>query len=259
MVGYDPDDPATAHGVGRAPRSFAELLDANALKGARIGILREPMGYTSEPASEDFAKITEVFDRAVAKLGRAGATIVDPIVIPDLNPLLAKRVFGSDERDEGFAAYFRGIARPLYGSREEAAASPLFQELRKSVQERWLGNTTAAANYASLKARDLLMTNMLKAMADHELDVIVHKAVEHQPTLIADGINPPYVNQKGAPHINTFLQSVPSIVVPAGFTRDELPAGITFLGRPYDDTRMIRYAYAYEQATQHRRASATTP
>ena len=99
IVGYDPDDPATAHGVGRAPQSFAALLDPNALKGARIGILREPMGYTSEPASEDFAKITEVFERAIAELGRAGATIVDPIVIPDLNVLLAKRVFGSDERE----------------------------------------------------------------------------------------------------------------------------------------------------------------
>jgi Asp-tRNA(Asn)/Glu-tRNA(Gln) amidotransferase A subunit family amidase len=52
---------------------------------------------------------------------------------------------------------------------------------------------------------------------------------------------------------------VPSIVVPAGFTRDNLPAGITFLGRPYDDGRMIRYAYAYEQATRHRRPPNTTP
>ncbi len=93
----------------------------------------------------------------------------------------------------------------------------------------------------------------------HRLDAIVHKAVEHQPTLIKDGVNPPYVDQKGAPHINTFLIFVPSIVVPAGFTTDNLPAGITFLGRPYDDARMIRLAYAYEQATKHRRAPAATP
>jgi Asp-tRNA(Asn)/Glu-tRNA(Gln) amidotransferase A subunit family amidase len=54
------------------------------------------------------------------------------------------------------------------------------------------------------------------------------------------------------PHINTFLVFVPSVVVPAGFTTDNLPAGITFLGRPYDDANMIRFAYAYEQATRHR-------
>ena len=97
------------------------------------------------------------------------------------------------------------------------------------------------------------MTDLLKVMADHRLDAIVHKAVEHQPTLIRDGINPPYVDQKGAPVLNTFLIFVPSVVVPAGFTRDNLPAGITFLGRPYDDIKMIRLAYAYEHATRHRR------
>jgi Asp-tRNA(Asn)/Glu-tRNA(Gln) amidotransferase A subunit family amidase len=52
---------------------------------------------------------------------------------------------------------------------------------------------------------------------------------------------------------------VPSIVVPAGFTQDNLPAGITFLGRPYDDAKMIQLAYGYEQATQHRKAPPSMP
>ena len=86
-----------------------------------------------------------------------------------------------------------------------------------------------------------------------------NKAVEHQPTLIKDGINPPWIDQWGAPHINTFLIFVPSIVVPAGFTEEKLPGGITFLGRPYDDAKMIQLAYAYEQATKHRRAPACVP
>jgi Asp-tRNA(Asn)/Glu-tRNA(Gln) amidotransferase A subunit family amidase len=115
------------------------------------------------------------------------------------------------------------------------------------------------AHYEYLKARDLLMTRFLNVMAEHRLDAIVHKAVEHQPTLIRDGIQPPYVNHKGAPHLNTFLVFVPSIVVPAGFTAADMPAGITFLGRPYDDAKMIRFAYAYEQATRHRRPPSATP
>jgi Asp-tRNA(Asn)/Glu-tRNA(Gln) amidotransferase A subunit family amidase len=48
-------------------------------------------------------------------------------------------------------------------------------------------------------------------------------------------------------------------VVPAGFTRSDRPAGITFLGRPYDDARMIQLAYAYEQATKHRKPPASVP
>jgi Asp-tRNA(Asn)/Glu-tRNA(Gln) amidotransferase A subunit family amidase len=98
---------------------------------------------------------------------------------------------------------------------------------------------TEEAHYQYLTAREQLMTHLLQVMAENQLDAIVHKAVEHQPTLIKDGVNPPFVDQKGAPHINTFLVYVPSIVVPAGFTRDQLPAGITFLGRPYDDANMI--------------------
>jgi Asp-tRNA(Asn)/Glu-tRNA(Gln) amidotransferase A subunit family amidase len=102
------------------------------------------------------------------------------------------------------------------------------------------------------------MTLFLKVMADHKLDAIVHKAVEHPPTLIKDGIAPPFVDQKGAPHLNTFLVYVPTIVVPAGFTRDNLPAGVCFIGRPYDDGNLIKFAYAYEQATHHRRPPAST-
>jgi Asp-tRNA(Asn)/Glu-tRNA(Gln) amidotransferase A subunit family amidase len=97
------------------------------------------------------------------------------------------------------------------------------------------------------------MTIFLNTMARLGLDAIVHKAVEHTPTLISDGTAPPFVDQKGAPHLNTFLIFVPSVVVPAGFTPDGLPAGITFLGRPYSDADMLNYAYAYEQATGHRR------
>jgi Asp-tRNA(Asn)/Glu-tRNA(Gln) amidotransferase A subunit family amidase len=138
-------------------------------------------------------------------------------------------------------------------------ASPLFEKVVNSGHRRWKNADTEAQHYAYMRAREALMINMLTVMADHRLDAIVHKAVEHTPTLIKDGVNPPFVDQKGAPHINTFLMFVPSIVVPAGFTRSNLPAGITFLGRPYDDARMIQLAYAYEQATHHRRPPASVP
>jgi len=259
MVGYDPADPVTAHGVGHVPDSYAALLDKGALKGARIGILREPMGFHSEPGSDDFRKIDEVFEKAVADLRATGATVVDPIVIPDLKALLAKRARSTEDDDAAFEDYFGGSRKAPFATRKQAMASPLFAKVGKGSQARWTNLSSAEAHHAYLIARDRLMTNMLKAMADHRLDAIVHKAVEHQPTLIRDGVNPPWVDQKGAPHINTFLVFVPSVVVPAGFTRDKLPAGITFLGRPYDDANMLRFAYAYEQATHHRRAPTTTP
>jgi Asp-tRNA(Asn)/Glu-tRNA(Gln) amidotransferase A subunit family amidase len=259
MVGYDPDDPITARGVGHAPASYAALLDKGALRGARLGILREPIGYATDPDSDDFAKVTEVFDKAVADLRAGGAEVIDPVVIPDLKVLLATRAWNIDVEDAAFRAYAAGSAHAPFASRQDAMASPLYAEVLRGARARWENPEPIRQYHAYLEARELLMTLFLKTMADHRLDAIVHKAVEHQPTLIRDGVNPPYVDQKGAPHLNTFLIFVPSIVVPAGFTRDALPAGITFLGRPYDDARMICLAYAYEQLTRHRRAPTTTP
>ena len=258
MVGYDPGDPVTAYGIGNTADSYSAALDKGALKGARLGILRESMGYASEPDSDDFKSVTEVFDKAVADLRKAGAEIVDPIVIPDLKALMATRTRSIVDDDAMFELFFKGGKAP-FATRADAMASPLFQQVTNSGRVRWSMPSPTERQLAYQRARDTLMINMLKVMADHRLDAIVHKAVEHQPTLIKDGVNPPFVDQKGAPHINTFLMFVPSVVVPAGFTRDNLPAGITFLGRPYDDARMIQFAYSYEQASQHRRPPASTP
>jgi Asp-tRNA(Asn)/Glu-tRNA(Gln) amidotransferase A subunit family amidase len=258
MVGYDPEDPVTARGVGHIPESYTKFLDKNALKGARLGILRESMGLGSDPVSEDFKQIDGLFNRAVGELKAAGAEIVDPVVIPNLKALLAKRAGSFTDEEESFKRYLGRSAHPPFKSRAEATSSPDFAKVVRRSQERWKRAPDNDAHYEYLKARDELMTNLLKVMADNKLDAVVHKAIEHQPTLIKDGINPPYVDQKGAPHLNTYLVYVPSIVVPAGFTHDNLPGGITFLGRPYDDGNMIKFAYAYEQATHHRRPPAST-
>jgi amidase len=258
MVGYDPEDPITARGVGHIPESFTKFLTKDGLKGARLGILRESIGLNSEPESEDFKKIQEVFDRAIGELKAAGAEIIDPISIPKIKELLAKRAGAPGETDRSFASYYSRSAQQPFKTPQEAAASPDFAKVVKRSQERFKRQPDATKHYESLKAQDELMTLFLKVMADHKLDAIVHKAVEHQPTLIKDGIAPPFIDQKGAPHLNTFLIYVPTIVVPAGFTRDNLPAGVCFVGRPYDDGNLIKFAYAYEQATHHRRPPAST-
>ncbi len=258
MVGYDAEDPITARAVGHIPDTFAQFLKKDGLKGARFGILREPIGLNSEPDSEDFRKVQEVFDKAVGELKVAGAEIVDPIVIPDIKELLTKRSGGPGETAASFKNYFGRSARAPFKTPEEAMAHPDFAKVVKRSQDRLKRKPDATKHYESLKAQNQLMTNFLKVMADHRLDAIVHKTVEHQPTLIKDGIAPPFVDQKGAPHLNTFLVYVPTITVPAGFTRDNLPAGLCFIGRPYDDGNLIKFAYAYEQATHHRRPPTST-
>ncbi len=263
MVGYDPEDPVTALGVGMVDGSYTRFLTADGLKGARIGILREPIGVQSEPGSEDFKKVDAVFARNVAELKAAGAVVVDPIVIPNLKALLAKRATNPDSFEAGLKLYLARNPNSPIKSRQDIANSP---ELAKSFPptkaDRWKNPPPAldAAHYLDyLEAREELMFTVLKVMADNKLDAIVHKTVEHQPTLIKDGISPPYASNKGVPTWNTFLIYAASMTVPSGFTTDNLPVGITFFGRPYSEPTLLKLAFAYEQATHHRAPPKTAP
>jgi Asp-tRNA(Asn)/Glu-tRNA(Gln) amidotransferase A subunit family amidase len=263
MVAYDPEDPQTGRGVGHAQGSYTQYLDSNGLKGARIGILRESIGSDSEPGSADFKKVNDVFEKNIAELKAAGATIVDPVLIPDLKPLLATRTADTTASDTALRFYLARNPNSPFKTREDIAKSPAIEQ-SFPANKRTLWTTpfqpTDAAKFGSyLKARNQLTTNILKVMADNHLDAIVHKTVEHQPTLIKDGIAPPFVSQKGVPALNTFLVYVASMTVPSGFTTDGLPVGITFFGRGYSEPTLLKLAYAYEQATHHRQPPKTTP
>lgn len=263
MVGYDPEDPVTALGAGQTPESYTKLLDRNGLKGARIGILRESIGLNSEPNSEDFKKVDAVFQKNIAELKAAGAVVIDPIVIPNLKMLLAKRASNPTLADEALRRYLARNPASPFKTREDITKSP---DLGKSIPPgkaaQWtnpLEKTDLAKWGSYLEAREELMIAIMKVMADHQLEAIVHKSVEHQPTFIKDGVNPPYVNNKGVPALNTFVVYAASITVPSGFTTDNLPVGITFFGKPYSEPALLKLAYAYEQATHHRTPPKTTP
>jgi len=264
IAGYDPESPETALGVGQVPETYTRFLDANGLKGARIGILREPMGYFSEPQSEDFKNVTSVFDNAVAELKGAGAAVVDPIVIPHLNALLAKRRQGggrpSGMRTVSREAQERNEEINRYLSRIPNSPYKTMQQVQNGPERRSKGTVGFDGDYADSRvAQDDLMINTLKVMADNKLDAIVYKTVEHTPTLIRDYTNPPYSNMKGTTHLSTFLGPIATISVPAGFTQAGLPVGITFFGRAFSEATMIKLAYAYEQSTHHRKPPTTTP
>jgi len=245
MVGYDAEDPVTALGVGHSPRSYVDALDRGGLKGARLGVLRDTNASTFDPESADFKNVAAVFEKALDELRLAGATLVDPIAIPNLKKLMANdRSGGVVDSPPNATVYFGRNPNPRFKTLEDVVKAPGY---RGSPDP-----TNAGPPGLDFSAREELLMNMLKVMADNQLDAIVYKSFEQGPPLLHEP-------DKGIPRINTYLMFVPAIAVPAGFTPDGLPAGLTFLGRPYDEAGVIKFAYAYEQSTRHRKPPSTTP
>lgn len=252
MVGYDTEDPLTAAAYGSIPKTYTAFLENNGLKGARLGILREAIGR-GDPNSDDFKKVEAVFNKALEELRAAGAEVVDPIVIPNIMALMAKRTEGP-YLDVSTRLYLKSPNAPFH-SRQEIPKQPGFDKVL--ARGRNIADPIDEHKYYEhLQAREELMFNVLKVMADNRLDAIVYKSIEMQPVLLSKGPNAP---NPGVPTLSTFLAFVPTITVPAGFTTDNLPTGITFQGRPYSDGTLLKLAYGYEQATHHRKPPATVP
>ena len=256
VEGYDPDDPVTEAARGRDHRPYAEALDPNGLKGARIGVLR----VITDSETADKAVI-DLFERALADLRAAGATIVDPVEIPDFDEIRRSGRGGGCNQFkfdlEAWLAPF-GDRAPVH-SLEEIIKSRRFHpsiELRlRSAQEAELVPAENPGCRARDEFRAKLREAVLSAMDDASLDALAYPTWNNRPRLIGD-LNTPHGdnNQLFAPSTG-----FPALTVPMGFVEGELAAGLQLFGRPWSEFTLVRLAYAYEQATRHRRPPPTTP
>ena len=257
MVGYDPDDPVTAHGVAHTPQSYSAGLDRSALKGARIGVLRQSMGYASEPESDDFCKVTEVFDRAVADLRKAGAEVVDPVMIPDLKAYFQNGRGSVDDDDRMFELFFKTGNAP-FATRAAAMASPLFQNVTNSAKRRWTSPVRSSTNTRTSGAQ---RSDDQLAQGHGRPPVGRHRSQGRRaPTHTDRGrCQSALCRSKGRAAYQHVLDVRAVDRSSSGIYAGRFAGRHRFLGRPYDDARMIQYAYAFEQATRHRRAPTTAP
>lgn len=265
MVGYDPEDPITAFGPMHTPKTYTAFLDPHGLKGARIGVIREPLGSNSNPEADDFKRVDAVFNKALADLQAAGATVLD-IVIPDLKELVAKRASDPALTAEALRVYLSRNPQSEFKNQEDINNHPEMPKTFKAISGQrsrrggssW-SQTDPAKILESQRAREQLLMNLAKVMADHQLDAVTFKTVEHEPSIIVEATTPPYKSNGGVVSLNTFLIYTPIITVPMGYSDGKIPAGITFMGLPYSEPTLFKLGYAYEQATRHRRPPETTP
>ncbi len=263
MVGYDPQDPVTARAVGHVPPSYASFR-SNGLRGARIGVVREPMNANTNVTADDYAATRRVIDAAVLRMRELGARVVDNVSIPNvidrLNRIYDGNVF---ETEQAMDAYLRSHETAPYKTLREILLSGLVVPARARTLMATVGRTTDGAPYAELiRLQEETRQVVFSLMADHPIDFLLYATFDHLPGIIADDVmTRTVIPDTAGLGNNRRLSSVlgfPAITVPGGFL-GEIPVGLEFMGRPFSEADLFSLAYAFEQATRHRRPPQGTP
>lgn len=266
MTGVDPADAATQKSKGKFATDYTKFLKPDALKGARIGIARDFLG-----ADPDVDWIVEA---ALDTMKQAGATIVEVRYPKWL--LDGKAEFYSAIRNPEFAAqiadYLATTAAKYPKNIDELIArSNRVTSLRADGagpnEGRWnLFKREAASgkldDYRYLSVRDHALPMMRQVVegivAKEKLDAIVYPTSPRRPGQIAA---PPEAGGSGAVSATNIanLTGFPDLIVPAGFTSDDLPVGLSFFGLAFSEPTLLALGYSFEQLTHARRLPVTTP
>jgi len=264
LVGVDQRDPATQASFGKEQTDYAKYLELNGLRGARLGVPRE--GYFGYSPKAD-----ALVNQAIETLRQGGATIVDPVKIPNFDRAAltsAELVVLLYEFKAGVNAYLASVApgaqvRTLddvieFNKRNTRENMPYFgQELLVRAQAK--GDLTEAEYLEALeKCRRLAGKEGMDAIMDElSLDALI--APTTTPAWPVDLVNGDQF--RGSSAKSAALVGYPLVSVPAGFAQG-LPVGITFMGRAWSEPTLVKLAYAYEQASKARRPpqyNAATP
>jgi len=259
VAGFDPADPITAEVQNRAEVKFVEHLDANGLRGKRIGVLRQLSNR--EGADE---RVLQSFTVALRDLEVAGAVVIDSILIDELDRLVPpvegdslpvwcdrfKFDLESYLASLGANAPVKTLQEIIDSGRHHPKLSPTLEYFQKQLPP-----DQNADCIASIEGREQLRVGVRKVLLEHSLDALVYPSWSNPPRRIGD-MNTPHGDnsQHVSPHTG-----FPAITVPMGFVDDTLPVGLQFVGDAWSEATLIELAYAYEQATKHRRPPSNTP
>lgn len=249
MVGHDEGDSATAMMAGRAVIDYQAHLNKDALKGARIGVLRKSMGYHTSVDAE--------FERAIAAMKDAGATLVDAEITTagqwdaaELEVLLYEFKHGLNNYLAAGDAPVRSLAELIdFNAKHAAAEMPYFgQDLLEQAQAKG-SLEDPAYKTARAKARRLAGAQGIDAaLKAQNLDVLIAPAMS--PAWLTDPVMGDHFI--GAGYGAAAVAGTPSITVPMGESFG-LPIGILFMGPAWSEPRLIELGFAFEQLTKARR------
>ncbi len=251
LVGYDARDPITREGAGKEAADYRHYLDPDGLKGARLGVARNYF--------DRHEKADAIIEDAIEELKSLGAIIIDPVdfnslglfIEPEFELLLYE--FKADLNNylaDHPKAKVRSLEDVISFNRANAEVMmPYFrQELLELAQSK--GDLKEEA-YLVAKRECLRLSRtegIDKAVREHRLDAII--APTNGPAWSIDPIVGD--NILGGCSSPAAMAGYPHITVPAGYAYG-LPIGLSFFSSAYQEGKLIRYAYAFEQATRIRR------
>ncbi len=268
MTGVDPRDPLTRTSAGLFYTDYTPFLKKDALKGVRLGVIRD--------YSDTDPEVLRVFNEALAELRSLGAILVDDLHYPAValnnraNVMEPMRVA---EVKQNYADYLSTL-RPGFpksvgelgeqGMKLTEANGKFFPH--PSVFTRFKrfadGPPTSGIAYTSAKEHGMLAVRgaVLGLLEANQVAALVYPTRSRQPELI-NPETPNIVDRVSTPSLTSIanVTQFPDVIVPAGLTKEKMPVTISFFGPAFSEPKLLGYAYAYEQATHHRVAPSTTP
>ncbi|HEU5459587.1 MAG TPA: amidase [Pyrinomonadaceae bacterium] len=253
IAGIDPRDTATNASRGRSVADYAKFLEKDGLRGMRLGIARKHFGFND--------RVDKLMSDLLAEMKKLGAVIVDPADIPtsgkfddsefevllyefkaDLNTYLSGL---------GPQAQVRSLKDVIeFNEKNRDREMPYFgQDIMIKSEEK--GPLTSKPYLQALRKNHLLTRSqgIDFIMKKHRLDAMV--APTGGPSWPTDWINGDHFT--GGYSSASAVAGYPHITVPAGYVFG-LPVGISFFGGAFSEPKLIKIAYAFEQATKSRRA-----
>ena len=254
LAGADPRDKATAATAASAgkPRDYLPFLQADGLRGARIGVARNAMGGN--------ARLQPIIDAALAVMTAKGAILID-VEVPNMTK------YGDSELEvllyelkTGLNAYLAEFAHGsavgsladliAFNTQQRVREMPYFdQELLIRAEAKGGLDTPAYLEALANNHRYARTEGIDQVMAAHRLDALF--ALTGTPAWLTDFINSDHFGDSFSSP--AAVAGYPHITVPAGFI-DGLPIGVSFVAGAYAEGMLLKLAYGFEQATRHRRA-----
>jgi amidase len=267
MTGIDPADAATAKSEGKFESDYTKYLKNDALKGARIGRAADFLGADPD--------VDWVIEASIEAMRKAGATVVDVRYPKWL--LDAKQEFYNAIRRPEFHAQIADYLKttgPGYPKtlEEMIERANSFNAVRADGAAPNPGRWTlfkrevesgSLEDYRYTSVRDHALPMMRAAvegmLTAQRLDAIVYPTSPRRPGLIAESGGTGAPDSRPSPTDIANLTGFPDLIVPAGFTGDDLPVGLSFFGPAFSEPKLIALGYSFEQATHARRRPAHTP